>query len=178
MPKIPNPEYFSERVNGVLIAVEGGLALVAGQDVNADPVYRGEIVLRYGIAFQAPAHPPIIPGLFVSEKGAALVGREAWDTMETRFQMFPRADIVGVSPDGTPRQVFLRELDFGVSPRVFAYAPDDKLLGEVIALVGSGDAAGSVPELLAKYARRVDSLHDLSSGEGNYGSTPTASDGE
>jgi hypothetical protein len=103
-----------------------------------------------------PPTEVVIPGLFFSEKGAALTGREAWDYMQHRFQMHPRADVVGLHANGTLAQVFLRELDWGAAIRVFVYdsvetrAPHAELKRLVI-----GPNAPPLPELLSRYLPAV-----------------------
>ncbi|MBX3083158.1 MAG: hypothetical protein KF716_16115 [Anaerolineae bacterium] len=157
MPKIPEPEYIHEIIEGSVYELPEATTLVVGQ-ATADlasyaPRIAGTVVLRYGLSLQTPSTNAIIPGLFVSEKGVALVGREAWDFMLAHFQLYPRADVVGFRvSNGAPLQVFLRELDFGTPIRVFAYeSVDISLPPAEITQVRFGDAAAELPELLTKY---------------------------
>ena len=156
MPKIPEPEYIYEIIEGSVYELPDAITLVVGKP-TADlasyaPRIAGTVVLRYGISLQTPASHTIIPGLFVSERGVALVGREAWDFMLAHFQLYPRADVVGFRvSNGAPLQVFLRELDFGTPIRIFAYeSVDISLPPAEITQVRIGQSA-QLPELLTKY---------------------------
>jgi hypothetical protein len=176
---IPDPEYITETVNGTLYPLAaphgGGLLLVIGvPDPNwlaahalpapADPdsgapppitaTYSGPITLRYGIPHLIPPGETLIPGLLAGERGGFMTGREAWDYMQARFQMFPRADVVGIKPDGRAVQVFLRELDLGAPVQVYAYPDPATLtpLGRVNGVWRAADAP-DLPEFLALYGR-------------------------
>jgi hypothetical protein len=158
MPRIPEPEYLHDSILGAVYDLPDGSTLLIGPPTRAvagyAPRLSGMLVIRYGIPMQMPSTQALIPGLFVSEKGVALVGRAAWDFMLENFQMYPRADVVGLRAiNGAPLQVFLRELDFGAGIRVFVYDSVDVTLppAEVSRLVISDPAAeASLPELLRK----------------------------
>lgn len=157
--RIPEPEYIHETVEGAVYDLPTGMTLVVGTPPlalrNAAPVLSGTLVIRYAIPLQIPPTQAIIPGLFVSEKGVALVGREAWDFMTGNFQLYPRADVVGLrAANGTPHQVFLRELDFGAAIRVLVYDSVDVSVSPVdVTRLIPGEGAAELPELLAKYLR-------------------------
>lgn len=161
MQKIPEPEYIHEIVEGAVYTLPEATTLVVGRPtadlMSYSPLMTGTLVLRYGISMQTPAAQTIVPGLFVSEKGVALIGREAWDFMMTHFQLYPRADVVGFRvSNGAPMQVFLRELDFGTPIRIFAYeSVDISLPPAVITAVRFGEAASDLPELLTKYINPI-----------------------
>jgi hypothetical protein len=158
MPKIPEPEYIHEIIEGAVYTLPEATTLVAGKPTpdlaSYAPLMSGMLILRYGIALQTPASQTIIPGLFVSEKGVALVGRQAWDFMMGNFQLYPRADVVGFRvSNGAPLQVFLRELDFGVPVRIFAYeSVDISLPPAEITQLRFGETVSELPELLTKYS--------------------------
>jgi hypothetical protein len=161
MPRVPEPQYIHETVVGTVFDVPEGTTLVVGQAppsfVSYAPRLSGTLVLRYGLSLQTPATQAILPGLFVSEKGVALVGEEAWTFMLKHFQMYPRADIVGLRAlTGMSLQVFLRELDFGAGVRVFAYESVDVSLppAEISRLL-LGEGAAALPPLLGKYLTPV-----------------------
>lgn len=134
----------------------GGMTLLIGPAPAAlavhEPLLGGILTVRYGIPMITPPTDAVVPGLFVSEMGAALIGREAWDYMQRRFQMHPRADIIGLRMNGASAQVFLRELDWGAPVRVFVYDSVEARVptAELKALV-SGSEASPPPELLALY---------------------------
>jgi hypothetical protein len=158
--QIPPPEYIGETVSGAVYDLPGGMTLLIGQTPAAlasrAPLLGGILTVRYGIPLYIPPTDVVIPGLFFSEKGAALIGREAWDYMQRRFQMHPRADVVGLRMNGAPAQVFLRELDWGAAVRVFVYdsAAAHAPTAELKALV-TGPEAPPLPDLLARYLPAV-----------------------
>ena len=111
----------------------------------------GSLVVRYGLS---PFNPPgeiIVPGLFASEKGGVLVGREAWDYLQNNFQVHPRADVVGVRLNGEQVQAYVRELDFGVPTHVLIYEDEQVShpVCEATGLVVSADAP-PLPDLLGE----------------------------
>lgn len=153
---IPEPEYITETVEGAVFDLPGGAVLVVGavpEALASRPARaRGTLILRYGIPMNSPVAEPVIPGLMVGERGGALVGREAWEFMMNRFQMFPRADVVGFRPGGAEAQVFLRELDFGAQVRVYVFESTEarKALAEVTALF-RGEGVPELPEMLTRH---------------------------
>ncbi|MBX3061500.1 MAG: hypothetical protein KF726_00900 [Anaerolineae bacterium] len=159
MSKIPDPEFVHETVNGAVYDLPEGSTLLIGTTnvafTSYAPRLSGPLVLRYGISLLSPNTQAIIPGLFVSEKGVALVGREAWDFILERFQLYPRSDIIGIKAfGGAPLQVFLRELDFGTPVRIFAYESlDTSLLPAEISrvILGEDTRISELPELLVRY---------------------------
>jgi hypothetical protein len=155
-PRIPDPEYVDERIEGAIYALPGGVCLVTGTAPDAlaglEPIIRGALIMRYAIPMNHPGAGVVVPGLFFSERGAALTGREAWDFMQDHFQVFPRADVVGLNAKGVKAQVFLRELDFGAPVRVFAYASADQTTPAAEPTLRiEGEGAPPPPELLARY---------------------------
>jgi hypothetical protein len=158
--QIPDPEYIYELVDGAVYQLPGGTVLVVSGTPNQlagdKPILSGEIILRYGIVTLSPPGEVVIPGLFAAEKGGFLVGREAWDYLQRNFQTHPRADVVGVRPDGSQVQKLLRELDFGVPVRVYAYASHEDVqpVAELIA-IGYAEEPVEIPELLSQYLDAV-----------------------
>lgn len=144
------PEYFADTVAGVVWRKAGvaGLTLAPlSPPADAEILLEGTIVLRYAIEM---LHAPyaIVPGLFETERGAILVGREAWDYLWAKFQLYPRAEVIGVQDNGQEVTVLMRELDFGERPQVLAY-PDD-LTASATAIIKRLDAPHSMelPDLL------------------------------
>lgn len=149
------PEYFAEKVIGTVWRQEdvAGLTiepLTPPKDVEI--ILRGEIILRYGIAMLYAPHT-LVPGLFETERGAIMVGREAWDYIWQKFQLYPRAEVMGVQDDGEETTVLMRELDFGEPPQVLAYK--DELAARAAATIQQLDAPDGVelPELLRQSLR-------------------------
>ncbi|MHB8625651.1 MAG: hypothetical protein ACYDBJ_07085 [Aggregatilineales bacterium] len=158
--RVPEPEYVEERVDGTLTTrVEGmDCALYVGIDPPPDAriVIQGALVIRYAIPLIVPSTDAIIPGLFISERGGMLTGHECWDYLQTRFQMHPRADVIGLNLNRLRAQALVRELDFGATVRVLAYAdpPTVMPLTEVKTLYTTDAMAARLPELLKRYLPR------------------------
>ena len=154
MPSIPAPELISGTVDGAVVDLPGGTALVVGMPPSAlagyMPRIKGSLTVRFALPLLTPATSAVIPGLFASEKGAFLVGREAWDYIQGNFMMHPRADVVGITPDGSPIQIFLREIDLGAPVQVFASDTPDRSGIRLTALL-IGDNAPILPDLLSLY---------------------------
>jgi hypothetical protein len=155
--RVPEPAYVEEHMTGTLVALNGnvGAALYVGLDSPSDSpvVTRGALVIRYAIPLITPPGNAIIPGLFISERGGILIGRECWDYLQTRFQMHPRADVIGLTVNGSQAQALVRELDFGAAVRILAYAdpPNAAPLAEVKRLYTADSLADGLPELLERY---------------------------
>jgi hypothetical protein len=164
-PRLPPPEYVSEVVEGAVYALPSGeSALVVGAPPHAlaesAPVIAGALTLRYGIPFHAPSADVIVPGLFVSERGQAVAGRAAWDLMTQKYQLYPRADVVGVRLNGREANVFMRDLDWGAPVRVLAYrGPEDMLPAAQPQYGYVGSGGGALPALAARYLVLVSDDH-------------------
>ncbi len=163
--RIPTPELIGEAVDGAVYNLPGGRTLVVGTAPSAlsdqQPTMCGALVVRYALPFLQPPTDAVIPGLFAADKGGMLVGREAWDYIQEHFQMHPRADIIGLHPNGTPAQVFLRELDFGAPVRVLLYdGPTAAVPRAEVQALYVGNNALPLPDLLSKYLplRSLESL--------------------
>jgi len=145
-----SPEYFEDRVDGQIV---GQTLYVGGERLSDIVAVSGGFVIRYAIPALVPPGALIIPGLFVAERGGILRGLEAWEYLHKRFQVHPRADVIGQTPNGQPAQFLVRELDFGVPVRVFAYAdpPGNQPLAELKALQATDAAFQSLPDLLKRY---------------------------
>lgn len=164
--RIPSPEYISESVEGAVYDLPAATALLLGTPpallAAYTPRLQGMLTLRYGIPCLTPATDAIVPGLMVGEKGGTLTGREAWDYMLRRFQMHPRADIIGVRSNGQTAQVWLRELDFGAAIKVFVYASPQTMTPTVaVTALVIGMDANPLPELLAQYLPITDNIRSL-----------------
>lgn len=176
MPTFPKPEYYHEVLSGVLLPLDqpaapvpdlpsaraasgptskspkvgtariwSPLALTIGGDGT------GAVVVRFALQTATPPTRYVIPGLFVGERGGAVTGLRAWRYMQDRWIHHPRADVVGVDPDGKAVQFFLKELDFGTRVHVFAFAAPDSFtaIGEVLRVEAEPGAV--LPELLTAH---------------------------
>ncbi|HVO43385.1 MAG TPA: hypothetical protein VMT34_12210 [Aggregatilineales bacterium] len=157
MPKVPAPELIGETLVGQVFSLRDTAILVVGDPpslLTGQPLlFAGSLIARYAIPMYAPATDAVIPGLLVGERGGFLVGREAWTFIQTKFQLFPRADVVGRHLDGSDAQVFLRELDLARPVRVLVYdarQPDSAPVAEVSGLI-VGTGAPELPALLVKH---------------------------
>ncbi len=163
MPAIPEPQLIGDEICGALLHADGGLVLAIGGLPVAYPTEhiarpRGQLVIRYALAYlQREAW--IVPGLFASEYGAILLGREAWNFALEHTNLHPRADIVGLRSDGRADQVMLRQLDFGRPVAVIAYeTPSARLpLGNLVAFWADPDAP-ELPDLLVEHLPRLERL--------------------
>ncbi len=120
------PDYFADTLKGVVWKKDGVLSLSLAPlspPADSEIVLEGDITLRYGIEMLHAPHA-IVPGLFETERGAILTGRAAWDYLWSKFQLYPRAEVIGVQEDGQEVTVLMRELDFGEPAQVLAY-PDE-----------------------------------------------------
>ncbi|HRE46870.1 MAG TPA: hypothetical protein PLD47_04030 [Aggregatilineales bacterium] len=160
MPRrpLPEPTYISEVLLGCVLALPhgDGKGIVVLGEIPPDyadhaVLFEGVITVRFALTYNSPALPPLVPGLFVSERGVGLTGREAWDFLFQNFQLYPRADLIGIDVTGAGGQTFLRALDFGAPVRTFAYdSPEAAVpLTEIVGIVnGAGE---TLPELIGRY---------------------------
>jgi hypothetical protein len=149
------PDYFHESITGILWRRDGILALSVAPmqpPTDAEIVMEGDITLRYGIEVLQTPHI-LIPGYFETENGAIKTGRAAWDFIWSKFQLYPRADVIGLRTDGKDAQLLMRNLDFGEGAKVLAYSSEaaSVAVGLIQKLNAPADAV--LPELLAQYAK-------------------------
>lgn len=138
-------------IRGVLWRNMQEIVLTLGDsEVEGKVLAQGEVVVRYAIPFLARPQLAVVPCLFVSERGAILKSWQAWRFVHENFQLYPRAEIMGLQSNGDDAQVFLRELDFGSPSRVLAYASLEQRLplGQVSRLIRKPGL--SVPDVLAE----------------------------
>lgn len=120
-----------DHVEGVLWRSKASHILTLSPDVvipRATVVLQSPVVVRYAIARLGPNHLSVVPAVFVSEKGSMLYGHQAWQFMVKNYQLYPRAEVLGLQSDGDQVQYFLRELDFADQFRVLAYENADKTM--------------------------------------------------
>lgn len=159
MPRIiPEREPVEERFSGVLLRVGAtdGLALLPQPDTTT--LAQGAFVLRFGVRFLGKPHRAIVPGLVVLDYGDMLTGEAAWDFLQKRSNLHPRAEVAGYRDDGTDDLVFFRDLDLALAPLVLAYA--DAASNQPIArpefVIAPADA--ELPPRLTDYLPRFDSV--------------------
>lgn len=138
-------------VDGRLWQTEDARVLALGDDLrlNGTVLLQNPILLRFAIPMLGPSHLSVIPAIFVAERGAMLYAWQAWNFIMSNYQLYPRAEILGLQNDGETVQVFMRELDFGAKVRVLAYrTPEER---QALAQVSHLLATVSVPNLLTTY---------------------------
>jgi hypothetical protein len=130
------------RTNDQLVLVMSPASLVLRGKVLAS----GQLWLRYAISYLGPRHLAVVPGVFVAENGGMLYGEQAWRFIFKNYQLYPRAEILGLRSDGDDVQVFMRELDLADTPRVLVYDDERKTLslGQLSRIIQHGDVA--IPE--------------------------------
>jgi hypothetical protein len=159
MPQaIPERIPVEDRLTGVVFQVgpADGLALVP--QPNTLPVAQGPLVVRYGVRFLGKRHQSIVPGLVVLDYGDMLTGEDAWDFLQKRSNLHPRAEVAGYRDDGRDDMVFVRALDLAIAPQVlvFADAASNQPIARPRFLIAPPDAA--LPLRVLNYLPRYDSL--------------------
>ncbi|NJL93095.1 MAG: hypothetical protein HC915_04900 [Anaerolineae bacterium] len=149
----PLPDYFHEALNGTLWRDAAQIGLSTPQTAvppTAEVLREGQFILRYGIEMLRSPHA-LVPGLFISEQGGAKSGRQAWDWLWTKFQLYPRAEVIGLRSDGNDEHLYVRDLDFGMPVRVLVYASveDVRPLGHVAVL--HAPTGAPLPDFVARY---------------------------
>jgi hypothetical protein len=77
------------------------------------PLAGPPVRLRPGYLFFAE-NTYLLPETVIDDYGQQRQAPEAYDWLETQGDLFPRADVLGVLPNGAQRHVFLKELDLTV----------------------------------------------------------------
>lgn len=148
------PSYFEEVVNGLLWRRAGQLGLTLSPLLpppQTEVIFAGNIVLRYALDLLTSPQSLII-GYLETENGVVKTGQAAWEFVWAKWQLYPRAEIIGVQMDGQEVQVLLKDLDVGEAPRVVAYRNAEEIspLGSVEFLDAPPDT--TLPEVLEKVA--------------------------
>lgn len=155
--RLPDPQPVEDAVMGTITAA-GQLLIGLPPPADTAVIHNGPCLIRYAIPLIVPSTDALLPGLFLSERGQTLTGREAWNYLQSRFQMHPRADVIGWDVQGHRQQVLVKALDFGAVVRVLAYADQEKAdnvpLVELSALLTDDATYSTLPELLKRYLPR------------------------
>lgn len=157
-PAIPERAPVEDRFNGVVFrsGLADGLALYTPPDTME--VARGAFVIRYGVRFLGKSHRSIVPGLVVLDYGDMLTGEAAWEFLQKRSNLHPRAEVAGYRDDGSDDLVFVRQLDLAIPPQplVYADAASNQPLARPVVLIAAPDA--DIPPRLSQCLPRYDSL--------------------
>ncbi len=132
-------DYFKDlvqdQIQGQLWKTDAGIIVIMGDEPlpedltpSATLLAEGDLVVRYAIPYLGMSHLSVVPSMFVSERGAVLVGWTGWNFGVGNYQLYPRAEFYGLRSDGEKAQAYLRELDFGADLRVLAYQKTDDLV--------------------------------------------------
>lgn len=161
MPQaIPERVPVEDRFSGVVFQQGGvqGLALSAPSATTL--LAEGPLIVRYGVRFLGKSHLSIVPGLVVLDYGDMLTGEDAWDFLQNRSNLYPRAEVAGYRDDGSDDLVFVRQLDLAIAPQVLVFADDiaTRPVARPTFLIAPPDAA--LPQRVAQYLPRYDSLTD------------------
>ena len=159
MPQaIPEHAPVEDHLTGVVFQAgpADGLALVP--QANTITLAQGPLVVRYGVRFLGKRFQSIVPGLVVLDYGDMLTGQDAWDFLQKRSNLHPRAEVAGYRDDGRDDMVFVRQLDLAIPPQVlvFADAASNQPLARPRVLIAPPDA--TLPPRVLAYLPRYESL--------------------
>ena len=118
----------------------------AGRFVSFGP----PIYVRFAFA-PAQAGEALIPARVVDDRGREIAAPEAYDWIEARGTLFPRADVIGLTPANRPLQRFMKELDLAVPPAAYVAQKPGEFPGRPLSLV----LAEALPAVLPLLARAV-----------------------
>lgn len=160
MPQaIPERAPVEDRFDGVLFRAGSVEGLATQPQPDTSVLAQGSFIVRYGVRFLGKSFLSIVPGLVVLDYGDMLTGEDAWDFLQNRSNLYPRAEVAGYRNDGTDDLVFVRQLDLAVPPQVLVYADATATtpLASPTALIAAADA--DIPPRLAQYLPRYPNLN-------------------
>jgi len=156
LPKFPDPEYINDPITGTIFKEGDRYSLALGDLIPSGETFaQGEFLLRYAIPTLSPPIRWIVPGLMVGERGGAFVGRKAWDYMQDRWEHHPRADVVGLDPEGEKKTYFLKELDLSAKVRTYVFRNAEDAIPFCLLDSYVAPENAELPELMAKYLPRL-----------------------
>lgn len=125
--EIPPP--YEDTLQGAVISLSGRNVLLAGDHwqtavgaTGTSPAMQGHLTLRYGIPL-ATSGGWLIPRLVVDDHRRFHSGLALFEFVEKNGSSYPRADALGLGPEGQELDLRLRDLDIAQPPVVLAY-PD------------------------------------------------------
>lgn len=145
------------------ITLPAACLTVEGQHVLAfDSIPPGQYVafgppvyLRFAFA-PVIGHDLLIPAGLVEDRGWEIAAPEVYDWIETRGTQYPRADVLGLTPDGRQLNIFLKELDLAARPLAFAAPSPDEFPGLPLSLwLGAPPAEPLLPDWLLTLLERA-----------------------
>lgn len=159
MAQIPERSPVIDEFAGVLIELDGQQVLAPElPDDDVPFLLGGTLIIRYGLRYLEKPHLSIVPGLLALDYGDMLTGEEAWEFIQKRSNLHPRADVFGYRNDGEDDSIALKWLDLAVTPEVLVYTDAAETIpaARPTALIASPDA--ELPERLAAYLPRFENL--------------------
>jgi hypothetical protein len=159
MAQLPERTPVTDEFAGVLIELDDQQVLATELPDDEIPfLLGGTLIIRYGLRYLEKPHLSIVPGLLVLDYGDMLTGEEAWDFIQKRSNLHPRAEVFGYRNDGVDDSVAVKGLDLALTPEVLVYtaAADTTPAARPTALIAPSDA--ELPQRLAAYLPRFESL--------------------
>lgn len=136
---VPPPLTFS----AVCLTVENHPILIFDENAaGREEAFGPPVYVRFAFA-PTIGKELLVPEKVVDDWGNEFSGPEIYEWIEKRGSMFPRADVVGATPEGTLRQKFMKELDLAAAPAAFAARTANEYPGVPIALALRSDPAVS-----------------------------------
>ena len=90
------------------------------------------VCLRYAYP-RLYSREPFFPTMTADDWGTLYRGMNAVDWLIASGPMYPRSDVMGLRPDATADQLFLKELDLAVPPMIYVAASVESFPGEPVA---------------------------------------------
>ena len=117
-------------------------------------------MIRYGIPYLGKPHISIVPDLVVLDYGDMLTGEDAWEFLINQSNLYPRSDVLGYRNDGSDEMVVIKQLDFAIPFKVFAYTSktDHQPIAQLDALITTD--YNHYPARLIKYLPCFDTIAD------------------
>lgn len=125
------------------IVIDGGavairlLAPDAGRSVQ----------LAYALITQGPEHH-ILPSILLDDWGNEVGGLRLYQWIADNGLRFPRAELFGAAPSGSPAQFFLRDMELLANYPVYAFGPSEQpnAPGQLVSAVLIPDRAAREPQ--------------------------------
>lgn len=105
------------------------------------------VQLSYALVTQGPEHH-ILPSVMLDDWGNEIGGLRLYQWIADNGLRFPRAELFGVTPSGSPAQFFLRDMELLANYPVYAFDPTDqpKASGRLVNAVLIPDATAREPQ--------------------------------
>ncbi|MCU0463816.1 MAG: hypothetical protein MUF38_04530 [Anaerolineae bacterium] len=157
---IPPRQPVGDPFTGALLRVGYVYLLAASLSSEVEPVFSGQLTVRYGLRYLGKPFLAVVPALVALDYGDFLTGDAAWEFLTKRSNLYPRSDVIGYRHDGTDEMIPVKQLDLAIPPMALAYSDAESALplAEVTGLVGAEEA---FPARLCAFLARYDTLADF-----------------